>query len=135
MTEPHYKGATPNHHGIGLMVKSFNEAVSTDQTLTKTGALVGEEARELLEACQGDDLAQIVKEACDVIWTATDVLVAHGIDVYAAFTEIFRSNMTKIGPNGEIERRPDGKILKGPHFQPVDPDRLLGIRRPLRGVS
>lgn len=115
-----------NNHGPAGLVRDWNERVSVSQDLTKTGALVKEETRELVEACAGGDRAKIAKEACDVVWTAIDVLVAHGIDFNAAFTELYRSNCSKVGPNGEISRAPDGKVLKGPWFQPADPARLLG---------
>lgn len=41
-----------------------------------------------------------------------------GIHLGLVFDEIHRSNMTKIPANLEVIRRPDGKILKGPGFEP-----------------
>lgn len=119
----------PNNHGPARMVRDWNEAVAVDQGYSRSGAHVKEETHELLEACEQGDLVQITKEACDVVWTAIDVLVAYGIDFNAAFTELARSNGTKIGPNGEISRREDGKIQKGPFYQPPDPERMLGRGR------
>lgn len=42
----------------------------------------------------------------------------HGIDLDAAVAEVHRANMTKLGPNGEVLRRADGKILKGNAYTP-----------------
>lgn len=119
----------PNNHGPARIVRDWNDETSVDQDFSRSAAHVKEETLELLEACEQGDLVQIAKEACDVVWTAIDVLVAHGIDFNAAFTEVARSNRSKIGPNGEISRREDGKIQKGPFYQPPDPERMLGRRR------
>ncbi len=34
--------------------------------------------------------------------------------------EIHRSNMTKLGPDGRVSRRADGKVLKGDHYEAPD---------------
>jgi tRNA-2-methylthio-N6-dimethylallyladenosine synthase len=34
--------------------------------------------------------------------------------------EIHRSNMTKLGPDGQVVRREDGKVLKGEHYEAPD---------------
>jgi predicted HAD superfamily Cof-like phosphohydrolase len=115
----------PNNHGPGWMVRHWNERVGRTVTISLTSDLVEEEVAELREACESGDRAKIAKEACDVVWTAIDVLDAHGIDFYSAFTALYRSNLTKIGPGGEVIRHESGKIAKGPHYQPPDMARLL----------
>lgn len=39
--------------------------------------------------------------------------------------EVQRSNLAKIGPNGEVIRREDGKVLKGPDWTPPDVEGIL----------
>ena len=41
-----------------------------------------------------------------------------GMDVDGAFREVHRSNMSKLGEDRKPIKRSDGKILKGPHYQP-----------------
>lgn len=118
-----------NDYGAARIVRDWSEETSVDQDFSRSAAHVEEETRELLEACEQGDLAQITKEACDVVWTAIDVLVAHGIDFNAAFAEVARANRSKIGPGGQISRREDGKIMKGAFYQPPDLDRMLGRGR------
>jgi predicted HAD superfamily Cof-like phosphohydrolase len=36
-----------------------------------------------------------------------------------AFKRVHKSNMSKL-TNGKLEKRPDGKVLKGPNYQPPD---------------
>lgn len=114
----------PNSHGPALHVRDWNRAASASQDLSRTGRLVEQETDELLEACAGGDPAQIAKEACDVIWTAIDVLVAHDIDFHRAFLAVARSNWSKI-EGGIVLRGDDGKILKGPRYRPPRPDDLI----------
>lgn len=66
------------------------------------------------------DLEKIAKESADlkVVTYGTDC--ALGIDSDVAFRAVNDSNMSKIGPNGEVVKRDDGKILKGPHYREAD---------------
>lgn len=43
-----------------------------------------------------------------------------------AFEEVHRSNMSKLGENGEVLRRADGKVLKGPNWSPPNLRFVLG---------
>lgn len=64
------------------------------------------------EATLGQAIAGLV-EACFLLACRL------GFHLATAFEEIHRSNMTKIAASG-VERRADGKILKGPDFSPPD---------------
>lgn len=48
-----------------------------------------------------------------------------GVDLNAAITEVHAANMRKLGPDGQVLRRPDGKILKGPNYTPPDMAKAL----------
>ncbi len=50
-----------------------------------------------------------------------------GIPVADVFTEVHRSNMTKLDDDGQPVVRADGKVMKGPNFSP--PDLLPVLRR------
>jgi predicted HAD superfamily Cof-like phosphohydrolase len=43
-----------------------------------------------------------------------------GLDLDEAMRRVFESNMSKLGDNGKPLRREDGKVLKGPSYQPPD---------------
>ena len=62
----------------------------------------------------------------------TLALVASGIEnglktniCDQAFLKVHISNMSKLGPNGEVLRREDGKVLKGPNYQEADLKELI----------
>ena len=100
-------------------------------------ALLTEEAAEAAEAlgdlaavlaAGGDPAAAyraVAKELADVLYVTYGAADALGIDLPAVFVEVHRSNMSKAGPDGEVRRRPDGKVLKGPGYRPPDLERLV----------
>lgn len=59
-------------------------------------------------------LAHMLKEACDVVYTAIAPFVAMGIDFDEAFRRVHESNMAK----DPALRGPNGKILKPPGWEP-----------------
>jgi predicted HAD superfamily Cof-like phosphohydrolase len=86
--------------------------------------LLREECDELCEAIDyfvaTGDPRPMAKESADLEYVIEGAVLRPGIDVYAAFCEVHRSNMTKIGPDGELCVREDGKILKPPGYEEAD---------------
>lgn len=82
--------------------------------------LIEEEFAELAEAMWQQDPAQILKEACDLIYVVKGTLVAFGLHPVAgaAFEEVHSSNMSKLGADGQPIVR-DGKVVKGPNYRPA----------------
>jgi predicted HAD superfamily Cof-like phosphohydrolase len=99
--------------------------------------LLTEEAEEAAEALTdlaaalraGDDpisaYRAVAKELADVLYVTYGAADALGIDLPAVFVEVHRSNMSKIGVDGQVVRRADGKVLKGPGYQPPVLDGLV----------
>ncbi len=75
------------------------------------------------------DLAQIAKEGCDLIYVIAGLFAEYGIDGAAVWAEVQRSNMSKLGADGEPVLREDGKVLKGPGYSEADCARVLGLDR------
>lgn len=88
-------------------------------------SLIREEYDEFREALVflnrnwGDRLCRehVAKEATDLVYVLVGLLTHLGISFDTAWTLVHRSNMTKL-VDGKIQRRPDGKIQKGPRYQP-----------------
>ncbi|MFI7615837.1 hypothetical protein ACIBP6_31900 [Nonomuraea terrae] len=99
--------------------------------------LLVEEAREAAEALTdlaevlrtGDDprtaYKAVAKELADVLYVTYGAADALGIDLPAVFVEVHRSNMSKLDADGRALRRADGKVLKGPGYQPPILDDLV----------
>ncbi len=71
-------------------------------------------------------LDRLAHELADVVYVAYGTALVHGVDLDAVIAEIHRSNMTKIGPDGQMARRADGKVLKGEHYEAPD---VTGVLR------
>lgn len=80
--------------------------------------LMAEENLEYLEACTSGDVTEIADAIGDMLYILMGTALEHGMQDYLerVFTEIHKSNMSKMGPDGKAIRREDGKILKGPNY-------------------
>jgi predicted HAD superfamily Cof-like phosphohydrolase len=86
--------------------------------------LLREETKEACDAIdiyvETGDARPLAKELADVEYVTEGTAQRPGINLEVAFREVHRSNMSKVGPNGQVSERPDGKILKGPYYQEAD---------------
>jgi predicted HAD superfamily Cof-like phosphohydrolase len=72
-------------------------------------------------------LGLLLKELADLRYVVEYAAVAHGLDIEGAYAEVHRSNMSKLGEDGQPIVRADGKILKGPNFEPADMSQFVHI--------
>ncbi|WP_435133393.1 hypothetical protein [Formosa sp. A9] len=80
--------------------------------------LMKEENEEYLEAANNNDLVEVADALGDMLYILCGTIIEHGLQhkIEAVFDEIQRSNMSKLGENGEPIYREDGKVLKGPNY-------------------
>lgn len=83
-------------------------------------SLLLEEVREYIEAELANDLVGIADALADMAYIIHGTAHEYGIPLDEVSGEVHRSNMSKVGPDGKAEVRPDGKILKGPGFTRPD---------------
>ena len=89
--------------------------------------LIREEAMELFEAVEENNRTEIFDALLDLIVVTVGAGLSAGFPMAAGWQEVVTSNMGKIDPNtGMVLRREDGKILKGPNWQPPKLADLLG---------
>jgi predicted HAD superfamily Cof-like phosphohydrolase len=87
--------------------------------------LVSEEYQELFQALYiaGDNLTnkrareEALKELADLVYVCYQLAAAVGWDLDEALDRVQESNMSKL-VDGKPLRREDGKVLKGPNYQP-----------------
>ena len=90
--------------------------------------LIREEADEFLEAADEcfadpeniDRRTDLVKELSDLVFVCYQFAAAFNLDLDKAMTLVFESNMSKLDEQGKPIFRADGKVLKGPNYQPPD---------------
>jgi len=107
-----------------------------DSLIDLRNSLVQEEADEVYGAIwRDDDLASLVKELCDLLYVIYGTGVALGVDLHEAFKVVHASNMSKAGPNGQVEYRDDGKVMKSEWYQDPDMELELARQRISQGLS
>ncbi|MGW1069327.1 pyrophosphohydrolase domain-containing protein [Streptomyces aureus] len=112
------------HQAFGLDVRGTPTEVSPELAAHR-GELLAEEAAEVAEVAVDGPLDRLAHELADVVYVAYGTALVHGIDLDAVIAEIHRANMTKIGPDGHVARRSDGKVLKGEHYRAPDVSEVL----------
>ncbi|WP_432082717.1 MazG nucleotide pyrophosphohydrolase domain-containing protein [Streptomyces sp. WAC 04229] len=112
------------HLAFGLDARSAPTEVSAGLAAHR-GELLAEEAAEVAEVSVTGPLDRLAHELADVVYVAYGTALVHGIDLDEVIAEIHRSNMTKLGPDGSVSRRADGKVLKGDHYEAPDVSAVL----------
>ncbi len=89
--------------------------------------LMREENEEYLEAANADDLVEVADALGDMLYILCGTIIEHGLQhkIEEVFNEIQRSNMSKLGEDGEPIYREDGKVLKGPNYFKPDIIKIL----------
>ena len=108
------------HKALGVPVGADPDFELTPERLALRRRLIEEEVAELLEALDGESPEAVAKEAADVVVVVLGTMAEMGIPFDAVWRAVHESNMAKRGPNGEITRRADGKMLKPPGWTPPD---------------
>ena len=89
--------------------------------------LMAEENDEYKEACWNGDLVEIADALGDQLYILCGTILKHGLQhkIEEVFSEIQRSNMSKLGSDGKPIFRQDGKIQKGPGYSQPDINKIL----------
>ncbi|MFE9449855.1 MazG nucleotide pyrophosphohydrolase domain-containing protein [Streptomyces sp. NPDC006739] len=112
------------HLAFGLDARTRPSEVSPELAAHR-GELLAEEAAEVAEVAVTGPLDRLAHELADVVYVAYGTALVHGIDLDGVLSEIHRANMSKLGPDGEVTRRADGKVLKGEHYRAPDVSAVL----------
>lgn len=80
--------------------------------------LIDEEYREFRSAFQNEPYENELKELADLVYVCFQYAENMEWDLEEALDRVHKSNMSKLGLDGKPIRRSDGKVLKGPNYQP-----------------
>lgn len=109
---------TEFHETYGLPVRAEQD-ISCEQTKALRINLLAEELDELKEALANNDTLETLDALIDLQYVLDGAFISFGLHHVkdAAFEEVHRSNMSKLGEDGKPIRRPeDGKVMKGPNY-------------------
>ena len=128
------------HETLQNKLRSFHTAFGhpVDEVMTVDGmelrrSLIVEEFTELMSEISNVSIAlargrkpnlevkeNLLKELCDLQYVISGMAVAFGLPLQVAFNRVHASNMSKLGEDGKPIYREDGKVLKGPNYEPPD---------------
>ena len=80
--------------------------------------LIAEECKEFFEAFSDEPYENELKELADIVYVCFQYAENMEWDLEEALDRVHKSNMSKLGLDGKPIRRVDGKVLKGPNYQP-----------------
>lgn len=106
------------HKAFGLGMRETPKADLGESKNLLRYKLMREENEEYLEAANAGDLVEVADALGDMLYILCGTIIEHGMQhkIEEVFTEIQRSNMSKLGADGNPIYREDGKVLKGPNY-------------------
>ena len=97
------------------------EQVPTDELYAQ---LIIEEYKEWLTS---EDIMEEMKELSDLVYVIYGYALAKGFNLEEAVRRVHKNNLGRcIQPDGSIQRRPDGKVLKNKDYPKVQLEDLMG---------
>ena len=75
-------------------------------------SLIEEEAGELAEAIKAHDQVETLDALIDILVVTIGAIHSMGSDAEGAWKEVMSTNFAKIGEDGKVRKREDGKVLK-----------------------
>ena len=80
--------------------------------------LMSEENEEYLDAANNNDIIEVADALGDMLYILCGTIIEHGMQdiIEPIFDEIQKSNMSKLGKDGNPIFREDGKVMKGPNY-------------------
>ena len=112
-----------NFEKVGDFMEAFGQEVLYIPTLPDFNLaalrldLIEEEVQELRDGLGRSSLLEVADALTDILYVVYGAGHAFGIDLDDCFSEVHRSNMTKLGEDGRPMYRDDGKVMKGPGYE------------------
>jgi predicted HAD superfamily Cof-like phosphohydrolase len=106
---------------VNEYVHELQANLITEEYLEFVGAFDAE--FKTLDTVEENQIAQL-KELADLVFVCYQFAAARGWNLDEAMRRVFESNMSKL-VDGKPLRREDGKVLKGPNYQPPVLDDLI----------
>ena len=111
-----------NFEDVKIFMKTFGQMVKTkpqfpdEKTVQLRFDLIKEELDELDHAIRTKDLKEVADALTDILYVTYGAGHAYGIDLDKCFSEVQKSNMSKLGEDGKPVYNEKGKVMKGPKY-------------------
>ena len=114
-----------NFDDVKIFMQTFGQEVKIKAKFPKEKIvklrydLIKEELNELQNAIKTNNLKEIADALTDILYVTYGAGHAYGIDLDKCFSEVQKSNMSKLGEDGKPIYNEKGKVMKGPkYFEP-----------------
>ena len=114
-----------NFDDVRIFMQTFGQEVKIKAKFPKEKIvklrydLIKEELNELQDAIKTKNLKEIADALTDILYVTYGAGHAYGIDLDKCFSEVQKSNMSKLGEDGKPIYNKKGKVMKGPkYFEP-----------------
>jgi predicted HAD superfamily Cof-like phosphohydrolase len=111
-----------NFEKVRLFMQTYGQEVknkaefSNEKTNKLRIDLIQEELEELQQAMKDKNLLEVADALTDILYVTYGAGHAFGIDLDKCFDEVQRSNMSKLGEDGNPIYNDQGKVMKGPNY-------------------
>ena len=111
-----------NFEDVKKFMETFGQMVRTkpqfpnEKTMQLRFDLIKEELDELEVAMKTKNLKEIADALTDILYVTYGAGYAYGINLDKCFKEVQRSNMSKLGKDGNPIFNDKGKVMKGPNY-------------------
>lgn len=82
--------------------------------------LIDEEFKELKEAINNNNTVETLDALIDILVVTIGAIHSAGFDAEGAWREVMNTNFAKIGNDGKVRKREDGKVLKPVGWTPPE---------------
>ena len=89
--------------------------------------LIEEELNELKEAIKNNDIVEVADALTDILYVTYGAGHSFGVDLDKCFDEVQRSNMSKLGEDGNPIYNDSGKVMKGPNYSAPDLKKIIEL--------
>ena len=114
-----------NFKDVKIFMKTFGQEIKVKAKFPNAKIvklrhdLIQEELRELQKAMKTKNLIEIADALTDILYVTYGAGHAYGIDLDKCFSEVQKSNMSKLDENGKPIYNKKGKVMKGSkYFEP-----------------
>ncbi len=120
-----------NFEKVGLFMKTFGQEVKNRPSLSSEKinnlriSLIEEELKEFKDALLNKDIKEVADALTDILYVTYGAGHAFGINLDDCFSEVQRSNMSKLGNDGKPIYNENGKVMKGPNYFEPDLKKFL----------
>ena len=111
-----------NFDDVKTFMKTFGQEVKnrpefpSDKIIQLRHDLIKEELDEFEKAIQTNNLKEVADALTDILYVTYGAGHSFGINLDKCFTEVQKSNMSKLDKDGKPIYNDKGKVMKGPNF-------------------